>query len=104
MIKQSAIKPDERFKYLIGASHESIGHEIISTIKNDPVAKLFGLGNLSMKPMKNAAVLLPPAKLQYGSKIVSPGLKCESAIIITICNSSSSSIIIIIIIIIYFII
>eukprot|EP01035_Chromulina_nebulosa_P016898 gene16898-22387_t len=71
LIKYSAVRPDERFKYISGDNTSGL----IQMLKSDPTAKSFGTANVSSTPMPIAATLLPQAKLQFSNNQVSdPGL------------------------------
>lgn len=54
-------------------------------LKKDPTVKAFGLSNIEAAPMNVSAILLPPAKLQFGTSQAEPGLSGIQAPNIQIC-------------------
>lgn len=73
IIKYSAFHPNDRFNNICDDSLET---GLISVIKNDSNCQAFGLSEISPKPMKVNAMILPPPKLQYGeNRVIEPELK-----------------------------
>jgi eukaryotic translation initiation factor 2C len=72
IIRYAAQPPDVRFDHLTRGSRES---GIFNALQHDPNAEAFGLNEISSKPMKVQACILPPAKLQYGNRIIEPELR-----------------------------
>lgn len=72
IIKRAAMKPHERIVY-IGETNKS---SLFGSIAADENAAAFGLGrNISSQPLHlQGATILPPAKLQYGNRIIEPEL------------------------------
>ena len=69
MVSYSAVRPDERMSIL------NDSNSVINVLQQDPIAKSFGLDGISSSPLSVPAVLLPPAKLQFGrGKRLEPGL------------------------------
>ena len=71
LIKESAVKPDERFRHVAGSGD---GKDFISCVKNDETAKLFGISSVSPEPLSVRATILPQAKLMYGNGEFDPKL------------------------------
>jgi len=91
MIRYSAVRPEERFGFITngsaGAAKGGAGADagkdddgageaaVVHVIRKDRTARGFGLHDIAPTPMAVSAVLLPPAKIQYGqSKILDPKL------------------------------
>jgi eukaryotic translation initiation factor 2C len=72
IIRYAAMLPNDRFTKL---SIESKDSGIFEALENDVNAQGFGLNHIQTKPMKVQGVILPPPKLQYGNRVIEPGLK-----------------------------
>ena len=73
MIRHSAVRPDDRYRFI---TNEQPGLESPNHIlQGDPCANAFGFNIADPLPMAISATLLPHAKIQYGGgKQVDPGL------------------------------
>lgn len=72
IIKYAAQAPDVRFDHLTRESRE---RGVLGALMNDPNAMAFGVNEVAQMPMKVQACILPPAKLQYGNRVVEPQLR-----------------------------
>jgi len=72
IIRYAAMVPNDRFTKL---SIESKANGILDALANDHNAQGFGLDGIENLPMKVQGVILPPPKLQYGNRVIEPGLK-----------------------------
>jgi eukaryotic translation initiation factor 2C len=71
LIRQAAVRPDERQKYIIG----DVNSSVVNILQRDATSKTFGLSTISPSPIVVQATLLPQAKISYGgNKEVDPGL------------------------------
>ena len=69
--QEAAVQPAERFRFITeGPSEKGEKGSIVHVIRNDAVVRDFGLNDISQEPMATSAVILPPAKLQYGGGVV----------------------------------
>lgn len=66
-IRYSAVRPDERMKFLADTTGEG---SVINVLRNDPTAKTFGLTGIAPSPIATQATLLPSPKLLYGRNAV----------------------------------
>lgn len=77
IIRQAAVRPDERFKFLLGEATR--GTSVVGLLKNSPATATIGLNNIDPQLLTVPARLLPPAKIRYlgdrgGQSIVDPQL------------------------------
>ena len=62
IIKQSAVRPSERFDYIISGdnnNNNNNNNNIISTLRSDICAKAFGLNGITITPQEVPALILP---------------------------------------------
>lgn len=71
-IRYSAVRPDERMKYIFDTTAEG---NIIKLLKADPTTTAFGLNGISSIGLSVGAILLPSPRLQYGKgQVLEPKL------------------------------
>jgi hypothetical protein len=71
IIKNAAMKPNDRMEFIMNSNNDSLLRQIIE----DPNAQKFGVNNIDVNPIKLYSTILSPAKLQYGNnKIITPEL------------------------------
>lgn len=66
MIREAAVKPEERMRCILDGDANTGGGSIINVIRGDTTTREFGLHNIAKDPIALTAILLPPAKLRYG--------------------------------------
>lgn len=71
LIKYAALQPNDRFQAL---STESARNGLFHELQVDVNTTAFGFSGISSTPMKVQGFILPPAKLQYGNRVVEPEL------------------------------
>jgi hypothetical protein len=71
LIKYAALQPNDRFQAL---SSESARNGLFHELQVDVNTTAFGFGGISSTPMKVQGFILPPAKLQYGNRVIEPEL------------------------------
>lgn len=71
LIKYAALQPNDRFQAL---STESARNGLFHELQVDVNTTAFGFTGISSTPMKVQGFILPPAKLQYGNRVIEPEL------------------------------
>lgn len=66
MIREAAVRPDERMRCITEGDTNTGGKAIVNVVRDDPTMRDFGMNNIAKEPLSVHAVILPPAKLRYG--------------------------------------